>query len=92
MPRPRLTPRLERGAFELPGAEAIKRPLGAKRLLEPAECLCVGAAARRREVRLGEERVDRVGQWRGWSARRPQASNRSPRTHRRECVVLTALW
>jgi hypothetical protein len=34
-------------------------------LLEPAECLCVGAAARRREVGLGEERVDRVGQLAG---------------------------
>jgi len=73
--RRRLTPRLERGAFELPGADAIKRPLDAKRLLEPAERLCVGAAARRREVRLGEERVDRVGQWRGWSARRPQVGS-----------------
>ena len=71
-----LTPRLERGALE---RRALRRSSGRS---APSACwsrpsvLCVGATARRREVRLGEEHVDRVRQWRAGA----------PPGHRRQTV------
>jgi hypothetical protein len=55
-------PRLARGTLKLAGADAVERPLAAKRLLDPAERLWVRATAGGGEVGLGEESVGRVGQ------------------------------
>jgi hypothetical protein len=55
-------PRLHRVPLELPRAKALERTIGPHRVPQPPERLRVGAAARGGEVRLGEERVDRLTQ------------------------------
>jgi hypothetical protein len=71
----RPTPR----ALELARPQPLKRPLGSRSIARPPERLGVRAAARRRQIGLGEERVDRRPKPRHRVASGAQAPNGPPR-------------
>ena len=84
------TPRPDCRPLELLPGHPPKRALRPKVAAKPTKRLRVGTATGGREIGLGEERVDGLREARGLLPRRAQPPARPPpRTHRRECVVIT---